>query len=121
MKNTITRSLIFLIIMVGIGVFLHSQGISFMDMGNPIEIIENDFEDSILEDVERIQSKSQKNIALDSERQYEIAKKNGTAMDAYTRACLVAECYLQAKDEANYKKWKAIEKEEAKNAGFNSQ
>jgi hypothetical protein len=31
---------------------------------------------------------------------------------------MVAVAYLQANDEANYKKWKAIEKQEAKKAGM---
>ncbi len=57
-------------------------------------------------------------VALDSEKQYEIAKNSGNAMDAYVHAGLVAAAYLQAKDEVNYKKWKDIENEEVKNAGM---
>ncbi len=56
-------------------------------------------------------------VAADAVEQYEIAKKNGTAMDAYVAAEMVKAAYLQAKDEENYKKWKAIEKGEAKRAG----
>jgi len=56
-------------------------------------------------------------VALDAEKQYEIAKKNGKAIDAYVQAGLVAAAYLQANDEVNYKKWKDIESKEAKNAG----
>ncbi|MCL9804485.1 hypothetical protein NAT51_03065 [Flavobacterium amniphilum] len=47
-----------------------------------------------------------------------LLKKSGNTMDAYVHAGLVAAAYLQAKDELNYNKWKAIEKEEAKNAGI---
>ncbi|MCP4551030.1 MAG: hypothetical protein GY834_03075 [Bacteroidetes bacterium] len=57
-------------------------------------------------------------VAADSVRQYEIAKRSGNAMDAYVHASLVAAAYLQAEDEANYKKWKEIENQEARNAGM---
>ena len=57
-------------------------------------------------------------VAEDAVKQYEIAKRNGNATDAYVHAGLVAAAYLQAKDEVNYKKWKDIENEEAKNAGM---
>jgi len=56
-------------------------------------------------------------VATDSEKQYDIAKRSGSAMDAYVQSSLVAAAYLQAKDEANYKKWKQIEKQEATLAG----
>lgn len=57
-------------------------------------------------------------VAQDAIEQYNIAKKNGSVMDAYTQACFVAAAFLQAKDSVNYKKWKAIEKEEGKLAGL---
>ena len=57
-------------------------------------------------------------VANDAVQQYEIAKRGGDKMQTYVQASLVAAAYLQAKDEANYNKWKAIEKEEAKNAGM---
>jgi exonuclease III len=57
-------------------------------------------------------------VARDAEKQYAIAKKNNEHMDAYIQAGLVAIAYLNAKDEANYKKWKKIEKEAAKKAGL---
>lgn len=57
-------------------------------------------------------------VATDQEESYRIAKESGTAIDAYVQAGIVAAAYLQAKDEVNYKKWKAIEKEEAKLAGM---
>ncbi len=61
--------------------------------------------------------KVENQVATDAVEQYEIAKKNGTAMDAYVAAGMVTAAYLQAKDEENYKKWKVIEKDEAKRAG----
>lgn len=57
-------------------------------------------------------------VAEDAVRQYEIASKNGSAMDAYTQAGFVAAAYLQAGDEANYKKWKDIEKEWGRKIGL---
>lgn len=56
-------------------------------------------------------------VADDAVKQYEIAKRSGSAMDAYIHASLVAAAYLQAKDEASYKKWKEIEKQEGIKAG----
>ena len=60
----------------------------------------------------------EKQVAEDAIKQYEIAKSSGNAMDTYVHAGMVAASYLQAKDEVNYKKWKEIEKKEAKNAGI---
>ncbi|HLP01470.1 MAG TPA: hypothetical protein VK163_05545 [Opitutaceae bacterium] len=57
-------------------------------------------------------------VASNAERQYEMAKRHGSAMDRYTRAALVAETYLQAGDEPNYKKWRAIQREEATAVGM---
>ncbi len=72
---------------------------------------------SYMQQVERdtnafIQSIEQETIA-DAINEYEITKRNGSAMDAYIRAGIVAELYLQANDEANYVKWKNVEKQEA--------
>lgn len=58
-------------------------------------------------------------VAEDAVKQYEIAKRNGSPMDAYVQAGLVSAAYLQANDEENYKKWKQIESQEAKAAGLN--
>ena len=57
-------------------------------------------------------------VAADQEAQYDIAKRAGRSMDAHFRASVVAAAYLQAHDEGNYQKWKAIEDEEAVNAGL---
>ena len=63
--------------------------------------------------------KIENDVAADAVKQYEIAKRNGSAMDAYVAAGMVKAAYLQANDETNYKKWTVIEKEEAKLAGIN--
>jgi len=68
----------------------------------------------VASDMQKIENQ----VAEDSVKQYEIAKRNGSAMEAYTYAGMVAAAYLQAKDEENYKKWKEIEKQEAKRAGI---
>ncbi len=57
-------------------------------------------------------------VATDAVKQYNIAKRSGNAMDAYIHAGLVAAAYLQAKDEANYRKWKKIEKQASAKAGM---
>ena len=67
--------------------------------------------------VQKEMQKVENQVANDAVKQYEIAKKNGSAMDAYVQASMVAAAFLQAKDEENYKKWKEIEKKEAKLAG----
>lgn len=58
----------------------------------------------------------QRAFAKDMIQQYEITKRSGSAQDASFRAAAVAEMYLQAKDEENYKKWKAIADEEQERA-----
>lgn len=67
--------------------------------------------------VEHQMQKAENQVAQDAVRQYEIAKANGSAIDAYGAAGFVCAAYLQAKDEENYKKWKQIEQAEAKRAG----
>lgn len=62
--------------------------------------------------------KIENQVAEDAISQYEIAKRAGSAMDAYVQAGIVAAAFLQAEDEINYKKWKKIEEEEAKNVGL---
>ncbi len=57
-------------------------------------------------------------VASDTEKQYRIAKKNGTPMDACVQAGMVAAAHLQAKNEAQYKKWKQTEKSDCKLAGL---
>jgi hypothetical protein len=63
------------------------------------------------------QQKVENQVASDAEKQYDIAKKNGSAIDAYTQAGIVTAAYLQAQDSINYRKWKKIEHQEAIRAG----
>jgi RNA polymerase subunit RPABC4/transcription elongation factor Spt4 len=62
--------------------------------------------------------KIENQVAKDAEESYRIAKESGNAMDTYIQAGLVAAIYLQAQDSENYKKWKEIEKTEAKSIGL---
>jgi len=57
-------------------------------------------------------------VSSDAVAQYGIAKRNGNAMDACVQAGIVAAAFLQSKDEANYAKWKATEKDDCKLAGL---
>jgi hypothetical protein len=63
-------------------------------------------------------SQIEKQVAADAVKQYEIAKRSGSIMDAYVHAGIVSAAFLQAKDEANYQKWKAIERQEGLRAGM---
>ena len=60
----------------------------------------------------------EKQVAADSERQYQIAQSGGNAMDACVQAGIVAAAYLQAKDSWNYEKWKKTEKADCARAGL---
>jgi hypothetical protein len=62
-------------------------------------------EEQASKEVRRIQIQ----VAKEAEKEFRIAKQHGNTVDAYVRAGLVAEAYLQAKDEINYRKWKQIE------------
>ena len=59
-------------------------------------------------------------VAKDFEKQYNMAKTSGTKIDICVRAGLVAEGYLQAQDQKNYRKWKAIQKRDCASAGINN-
>jgi outer membrane lipoprotein-sorting protein len=57
-------------------------------------------------------------VVDDSIHEYEIVKKNGEKMETCVHAGMVKAAYLQAKDEANYKKWNDVEKSDCKVAGM---
>jgi len=58
-------------------------------------------------------------VAEDAVQQYRIAKRQGDKMQTYTQASLAAVAYLQAKDETNYIKWKAVQDSCGKEVGLN--
>lgn len=57
-------------------------------------------------------------VAQDAVKQYEIAKRNGTAMDRCVQAGMVTAAFLQANDEANYSAWKRTEEADCRAAGL---
>ena len=60
-------------------------------------------------------------VASDEVKQYEIAKRDGSKMNACVHAGLAAEGYLQAQDESGYQQWKAIENADCADAGVPQQ
>lgn len=63
-------------------------------------------------------SKIEYQVAANSVNQYNIAKRQGDAMQICVQAGLVSAAYLQAKDEQNYQTWKRTETEDCKRAGI---
>ena len=57
-------------------------------------------------------------VVADAVAQYEIAKRQGDKLQIAVQAGFVCAAYLQAKDEENYRKWKAIEEQVKKEAGL---
>lgn len=57
-------------------------------------------------------------VSSDMVAQYDIAKKQGDPIQTCVQAGMVSAAYLQAKDEAKYNEWKAIEKTDCKAAGI---
>ncbi|MBC7807578.1 MAG: hypothetical protein H7145_15685 [Akkermansiaceae bacterium] len=72
------------------------------------------FNMSVQRDVQNIHN----TVAADFEKQYGIANRSGNAMDSCVQAGIVSAAYLQAKDDANYQKWKEIEKSDCARAGI---
>lgn len=56
-------------------------------------------------------------VAEDAVAQYMIAARNGTKMDRCVHAGFVTAAFIQAKNEHDYKSWKAIQKTDCKAAG----
>lgn len=57
-------------------------------------------------------------VSDDAVEQYDIAKKQGDAIQTCVQAGLVSAAYLQAKDEVKYNEWKAVEEQDCKAAGL---
>lgn len=62
----------------------------------------------------------EKQVADDAVAQYETAKAVGDAMTMCTYASMAVAAYIQAKDAAKAKEWKAIEKADCAKAGMPS-
>ena len=74
--------------------------------------MEPHFRNNTMEDI-------QNRVAEDAVRQYEIAERQGDKMQIYVQAGLVSAAYLQAQDEANYRRWKEVEREAGRRIGIN--
>lgn len=57
-------------------------------------------------------------VSSDFESQYEIAKQGGDKVQICVQAQMVAQAYLQAKDQTNFNKWKAIQSSDCAAAGM---
>jgi hypothetical protein len=57
-------------------------------------------------------------VAEDAVEQYQIAKRQGDTMQTCVQAGLVSAAYLQATNESEYNRWKAIEKANCASAGL---
>lgn len=57
-------------------------------------------------------------VAADQIKEYGIAKRNGSAMDACVMAGFTAAAFLQAQDERSYARWKATERSDCALAGI---
>jgi len=62
--------------------------------------------------------KIENQVAQDAIKQYEIALTGGDKVEIYVHAGMVTAAFLQAQDQENYTKWKAIERAAAKEAGM---
>lgn len=78
----------------------------------------NPIDEAIHDQANEEMSHIENQVAKDAEEQYNIALRQGDKMQIAVQASMVAQAYLQAKDEANYKKWKDIEKKANKEAGL---
>lgn len=57
-------------------------------------------------------------VAMEEEEKYYIVERNGSTVDKYVQAGVVAAACLQAGSEVQYKKWKGIESKHAKSLGL---
>lgn len=75
------------------------------------------FEEQINNKTAEFTANIEQKVRNDLLTQYEFTKKHGTASEIYVQSSFIVAHYLQAKDEANYKKWKTIARQDAKKAG----
>jgi hypothetical protein len=86
------------IVKIIVGVISIFLVLGFIFGGNPVS-------DTIVDaQMQHVENK----VAEDAVKQYEIALRQGDKMQIYVQAEFVAQCYLGAKDEINYNKWKEI-------------
>ena len=56
-------------------------------------------------------------VASDFEKQYEMAERSGDRMQMCVQAGMVAAAYMQANDDAGYRRWSAKESSDCRAAG----
>lgn len=61
---------------------------------------------------------SYRKVCDDAVKQYEIAKRNGSPIDACVQAGFAAAAFLQAKEESSYAEWKRTESADCAKAGI---
>jgi hypothetical protein len=60
----------------------------------------------------------QNDVAIDFEEQYQMARRSGSEIDICMRAGLVAEGYLQARNEEKYNQWRNVQRRDCQAAGI---
>lgn len=75
-----------------------------------------DFRQEVKKNTTSFMQDAENKVAIDAVQEYEIVKRNGSAIDICVHASFVAAAYLQAKDEANYQRWKITENDDCRKA-----
>ena len=88
-------------------------------LGTYISMNQTKYDEYTNQAIDNEMAKINNKVADDSIKQYEIVKRNGSAMESCVHAGFVAAAYIQAKDEANYKIWHDIEISDCAKAGIN--
>lgn len=73
---------------------------------------------ALMPHVEQQMNDINQKVASDAVEQFNMVKRNGDKMEICVQAGMVSAAYLQAKDEANYSKWKQEEKVACAAAGL---
>ena len=68
---------------------------------------------------EKLSDDIYKKVSADFVQQYEIAKRQGDKVQICVQAGLVADAYLQEKNEVSYRQWKETEATDCASAGIN--
>lgn len=102
------RVIALIVVLGGMGLFFFGGGVESVTSSEMRRM-----EPQVYAEVQRTSDK----IAIDAAHQYDIAKRNGTKMDACSSASYAVAAYLQAKDEFQYRHWKEVEIKDCRLAG----
>jgi hypothetical protein len=103
------KGIVSILVLVGLAWFFFGGGKERM--------VQSEME-KIQEQVPAQMQQIENQVADDAVKQYGIAERAGDKMQMYTQASLCAASFLQAKDEANYRKWLDIQHKLAKQIGM---